>query len=44
MMAPDGVRAAHADRRRALDRAEPELVPEQSALEHDLGTKAVENL
>ena len=44
VIALDGVRAAIADRRRELERKDPELVPEESsALGHEVGTQALDN-
>jgi hypothetical protein len=41
VMALDGVRAALADRRRELARHNPDLVPEQSALEHEVESRVL---
>jgi hypothetical protein len=41
VMALDGVRAALADRRRELARHNPDLVPGQSALEHEVETRVL---
>jgi hypothetical protein len=44
VIALDGVRAAIADRRRELERKDPQLIPEEpSALGHEVGAQALDN-